>query len=260
MLVDSHCHLDFPQLQADEAGVVARAAAAGVQRMVTINTRLSTFDRVRAITERHESVFMATGVHPHQAGEEGPTSPDPLIANAKHPKVVAIGEAGLDYFYDKSPRDAQADGLRQHIRAAQATGLPLVVHTRDADEDTIAILEAGLAEAAFSCIIHCYSSSPWLGQRAVDLGFYLGVGGILTFNRSTELRETVKAMPRDRILLETDSPYLAPVPKRGKTNEPAFVAHVAKVLAEVWETEIAEVERQTTDNFFGLFSKVPRPS
>jgi len=259
MLVDSHCHLDYPQFQEDVSAVVARAEAAGVRRLLTINTRLSTYERVRVLAERHESVFMATGVHPHQAGEEGPAAPDPLIAQAEHCKVVAIGEAGLDYHYDKSPREAQAHAFRQHIRAAQTTGLPLIVHTRNADEDTVAILEEGLADAHFSCVIHCYSSSHWLGMRAVDLGFYLGIGGILTFNRSTELRESVRLMPRDRILLETDSPYLAPVPKRGQTNEPAYVVHVAKALAAVWQSEIAEVERVTTDNFFRLFGKVTRP-
>ena len=259
MLVDSHCHLDFAQLAEDEAGVIERAAAAGVRRMVTIATRLSSFAKVLQIAERHDSVFLATGVHPHQAGEEGPASPEPLIANAAHPKVVAIGEAGLDYFYDKSPRDAQAQGFRHHIAAARTTGLPLVVHTRDAEEDTIAILGQGMDEGAYSGIVHCYSSSRWLGEQAVSMGLYLGVGGILTFKRSDELRDTVRDMPKDRILLETDSPYLAPVPRRGKTNEPAYVAYVAKVLAEVWGTDVAEVEARTTDNFFRLFHKVPRP-
>lgn len=260
MLVDSHCHLDFPQLAEDEAGIVARALDSGVARMVTISTRLSTFDTVLAIASRHEAVFVATGVHPHQAGEEGPTSPEPLIANARHPKVVAIGEAGLDYFYDKSPRDAQAAGFRHHIAAAQETALPLIVHTRDAEEDTIAILKGGKNRHDYSCVIHCYSSSRWLGEQAVEMGFYLGLGGILTFKRSDELRDIVKDIPKDRVLLETDSPYLAPVPKRGKTNEPAFVAHVAKTLAELWQCDTAEVERQTSENFFSLFAKVPRPN
>ena len=260
MLVDSHCHLDFPELLADEAGVIARAREAGVNTMLTISTRLSSFSSVLALAKRHDGLYCSTGVHPHQSGEEGPEGPGQLIENAAHEKVIGIGEAGLDYFYDKSPRQAQATGFRAHIQAAQQTGLPLIVHTRDADEDTIAILEEGLEKAAFSCVIHCYSSSPWLGERAVDLGFYLGIGGILTFNRSTELRETVARMPKDRIILETDSPFLAPVPKRGKTNEPAFVAHVAKVLADIWQSDIASVEQQTSGNFFNLFKKARRPS
>ncbi|MCB2012780.1 MAG: TatD family hydrolase [Geminicoccaceae bacterium] len=260
MLVDSHCHLDFPELLAEEADVIARAREAGVRGMLTISTRLSTFPKVLELAGRHEGVWCATGVHPHQSGEEGPSGPQPLIENARHPEVIGIGEAGLDYFYDKSPRDAQAAGFRAHIEAAQATGLPLIVHTRDAEEDTIRILEEGLAKGPFACVIHCYSSSPWLGERAVELGFHLGVGGILTFNKSTELRETVARMPRERIILETDSPYLAPVPRRGKRNEPAFVAHVAGKLAEVWGCGVADVASTTTDNFFNLFTKADRPA
>ena len=260
MLVDSHCHLDFPQLLDDEAGVIERARKAGVVRMVTISTRLSTFADVLALAERHPEVFLATGVHPHQSGEEGPASALPLIANAKHDKVVAIGEAGLDYFYDKSPRSEQAAGFRCHIEAAQQTKLPLIVHTRDADEDTISTLRDGLRRNPFDCVIHCYSSSPQLGEQALDMGFYLGVGGILTFKRSDELRDTIKTSLKERIILETDSPYLAPVPKRGRTNEPSYVAFVAKTLAEVWNVEVAEVERITSDNFFKLFRKVPRPA
>lgn len=259
MLIDSHCHLDFPQLIEEEGAVVARARAAGVERMVTISTRLSTFDQVLSLANRHDPVFVATGVHPHQAGDEGPHSAQPLIENAGHDKVVAIGEAGLDYFYDKSPRAAQAQGFQFHIEAAQQTGLPLIVHTRDAEEDTMSIMRTGLEASAYKAVIHCYSSSRWLGEQAISLGFYLGVGGIVTFKNSDVLRATIADMPRDRILLETDSPYLSPVPKRGKTNEPAYVAFVAKVLAEVWQCDVAEVERVTTENFFRLFNKVPRP-
>ena len=260
MLVDSHCHLDFPELLEQEEAVIAGARAAGVRGMLTISTRLSTFATVLALAERHDGVWCSTGVHPHQSGEEGPEGPDRLIANGRHEKVIGVGEAGLDYFYDKSPREAQAAGFRAHIEAAQATGLPLIVHTREADEDTIAILEEGMARAPFGCVIHCYSSSPWLGRKAVEMGFYLGIGGMLTFNRSNELRETVAAMPRERILLETDSPFLAPVPKRGKRNEPAFVAHVAEKLAEIWRTDSETVARTTTDNFFRLFEKAERPA
>jgi len=260
MLVDSHCHLDFPGLAEEEAEVVPRARAAGVGGMLTISTRLSTFGTTLALAERHDGVWCSTGVHPHQAGEEGPASAAPLIANAGHPKVVAIGEAGLDYHYDFSPREAQADGFRRHIEAAQTTGLPLIVHTREADEDTMKMLVEGLERAPFGCVIHCYSSSPWLGREAAARGLYLGIGGILTFKRSDELRATVAELPRKLILLETDAPYLAPMPHRGKRNEPAYVAHVAEVLAGVWDTDIDTVARVTTDNFFRLFAKAARPA
>ncbi|MCB1884548.1 MAG: TatD family hydrolase [Geminicoccaceae bacterium] len=255
MLVDSHCHLDFPGLKEDLQGVLARARRAGVQTMLTISTRLSTFQDTLALVADDPDLWCSTGVHPHQSGEEGPDSPDPLIANAAHPKVIAVGEAGLDYHYDYGPRDAQAKGFRAHIQACQRTGLPLVVHTREADADTMAILGEGLAKAPFTGVIHCYSSSPELGRWAIDHGFHLGIGGVLTFKRSDELRATVAGVPRERILLETDSPYLAPVPKRGKTNEPAYVAYVAGVLAEVWGVDVEEVGRVTTGNFFGLFRK-----
>ncbi len=255
MLVDSHCHLDFPGLIDDLDGVLARARAADVAAMLTISTRLSTFRDVLALAGAHDNLWCSTGVHPHQSGEEGPSTPDDLIKNAAHSKVIAIGEAGLDYHYDYAPREAQAVGFRAHIEAAQATGLPLVVHTRDADADTLAILAEGLARAPYGCVIHCYSSTPDLGRRAIEMGFYLGIGGVLTFKRSDELRATVKDVPRERVLLETDSPYLAPVPKRGKPNEPAYAAYVAEVLAEVWEIEKDEVARMTTGNFYRLFKK-----
>ena len=258
MLVDSHCHLDFPGLIDDLGGVLARARAADVRAMLTISTRLSTFPSVLALAEAHANVWCSTGVHPHQSGEEGPKGPDDLVNNAAHPKVIAIGEAGLDYHYDYGPREAQAAGFKAHIEAAQATGLPLVVHTRDADADTLAILAEGLARAPYGCVIHCYSSTPELGHRAIEMGFHLGIGGVLTFKRSDELRATVKDVPRERVLLETDSPYLAPVPKRGKPNEPAYVAYVAEVLAEVWGVEKDEVARVTTANFFRLFRKAGR--
>ena len=260
MLVDSHCHLDFPELLSEEDAVVGRARDAGVRTMLTISTRLSSFSDVLALADRHEGLWCATGVHPHNSGEEGPDGPEPLIANAAHAKVIGIGEAGLDYHYDKSPRPAQAAGFRAHIEAAQKTGLPLIVHTREADEDTIAILREGLDRAAYDCVIHCYSSSAWLGRTALEMGFYLGIGGILTFKGSNDLRAVVAEVPRDRVILETDSPYLAPVPKRGKRNEPAFVAHVAKTLAEVWKTDLGTVEQQTSDNFFRLFKKAGRPT
>jgi TatD DNase family protein len=258
--VDSHCHLDYPGLAAEVDAVVERAAAAGVTTLLTIATRLSSFPAVLELAVRFPAVWVATGVHPHQAAEEaGSQEPEPFIANAAHPKVVAIGECGLDYFYDKSPRDVQAASFRAQLEAARATGLPFIVHTRDADADTAAILDEAAAKSPLAGVIHCYSTSPELGYKAVALGLHLGLGGILTFKRSDELRATVRALPRDRILLETDAPYLAPMPYRGKRNEPGYIPYVAEVLAELWGTDTTEVARITTGNFFRLFSKA-RPA
>ena len=255
MLVDSHCHLDFPGLAEERARVIERAHAAGVAVMQTIGTRLSTFDRVLAIAEAEPGIFCSVGVHPHQADEEGVDEPGPLVARTRHAKVIGIGESGLDYYYDNSSRAGQERSFRAHIEAARESGLPLIVHTRDADHDTIDLLRAAMAEAPFAGVIHCYSSSPELGFAAVEMGLYLGLGGILTFKRSDELRATVRALPLDRLILETDAPYLAPQPFRGKRNEPAYVAHVAATLAEVKALPVAEIERATTDNFFRLFAK-----
>jgi len=260
MLVDSHCHLDFPDLADDRAGVLARAAEAGVARMVTISTRVRRFDQVRAIAEAHEEVFCSVGTHPHHAAEEPDVTADELVRLAEHPKCVAIGEAGLDYFYDRSPREAQAAGFRTHIAAARATGLPLVIHARDADADVAAILEDETGKGAFPFILHCFSSGRALAEAGIRLGGYVSFSGILTFKRSDELRAIARDVPRERLLIETDAPYLAPVPHRGKRNEPAFVAHTATVLAETIGVTEQEIARVTTDNFFRLFSKVPRPA
>lgn len=258
MLVDSHCHLDFPRLVEQADDIVERAAEVGVGTLLTISTRLSRLQGALAIAERHASVWCAVGVHPHHAGEEGPPDVEALLEHRGHPKVVAFGECGLDYYYDKSPRAAQEDGFRIHIEACRQSGLPLVVHTRDADEDTLRVLEDELEKGPFEGVIHCYSSSRHLGTRAVELGFHLGIGGIFTFKRSDELRTTVAHLPRDRILLETDAPYLAPEPFRGQTNEPAYVRYVAEVLAEVWGTDVDEVARVTTGNFHRLFWRTRR--
>src|SRR3954453_12331819 len=255
MIVDSHCHLDFPGLAEDEAGVVERAKAAGVGVMVHIAARRSGWPVGIALAERRPEVLCAVGIHPHEAGKEGLDDPAPLLELAEHPRVVAIGESGLDYFYDLSPRDRQAASFRTHVAAARATGLPLIVHTRDADDATMALLEAEMAQGAFTGVIHCYSSSRRLAERATTIGFYLGIGGILTFKKSDELRATAAAMPLDRLLLETDAPYLAPVPVRGRTNEPAYTAHVAKALAEALGRPVAEIEAATTANFHRLFTK-----
>jgi len=258
MLIDSHCHLDFPELAGDEAGVLARARTAGVAGMLTIGTRLDQFERVRAIAERHDNVWCSVGVHPHEAKEEVQRTPDRLIEATQHPKVVGIGETGLDFYYEHSPRDEQVESFRAHIAASRQTGLPLIVHTRDADRETIDVLEGEAAKGAFPGLIHCFSSGAEVARHALALGFYISISGIVTFKAAESLRDIVRNIPLDRLLVETDSPYLAPVPKRGKTNEPAYVAHTAAKVAELKGIGIAELEAATTSNFFRLFAKAER--
>jgi TatD DNase family protein len=260
VLVDSHCHLDFPGLAEERDAVLGRARAAGVGAIQTIGTRLGTFEQVVAIAEANDGVYCSVGVHPHRAAKEPLDEPAQLLAWAEHPKVIGIGESGLDYYYDHSPRDVQAAVFQLHIEAARQSGLPLIVHTRDADRDTADLLRAAMAEAPFTGVIHCYSSSPELGLAAVEMGLYLGLGGILTFKKSEQLRGTVRELPLERLLLETDAPYLAPEPFRGRRNEPAYVTHVAATLAEVRGLALAEIETATTDNFFRLFTKAQRPA
>ena len=260
MLVDSHCHLDFPDFAEDRDGVVSRALAAGVGTMVTISTRVRRFDQIRAIAEAYPQIFCSVGTHPHNAAEELDVTAADLVRLAEHPRVVAIGEAGLDYFYDRSPRDAQAQGFRTHIAAARETGLPLVIHARDADEDIASILEKETGKGAFPFVLHCFSSGRRLAERGLALGGYVSFSGILTFRKSDELRDIARGVPRDRLLVETDAPFLAPMPHRGKTNEPAFVAHTAAVLAETIGVTPDEIARITTDNFFRLFSRASRPA
>src|SRR6476469_10769627 len=255
MLVDSHCHLDFPDLAGEAEAIVARAEAAGVGRIVTISTRVRKHAQVLAIAERFPNVTCSVGTHPHHAHEELDITADELIACAQHPKVVAIGEAGLDYHYDNSPRAAQEQGFRTHIAAARETQLPLVIHTREADDDTARILEEEMGKGPFPAVLHCYTGGAELARRAVALGFSIGFTGIVTFKNSTALRAIAKDLPANRFLIETDAPYLAPTPYRGKRNEPAYVAEVAKVLAEVRGVSFDEIARQTTENFFKLFSK-----
>ena len=258
MLVDSHCHLDFPDFAPELEGVVARAEAAGVGRIVTISTRVRRHAQVLAIAERFPNVTCSVGTHPHHAHEELDITVDDLVARAQHPKVVAIGEAGLDYHYDNSPRDAQEQGFRTHIAAARATQLPLVIHAREADEDTARILEDEMGKGPFPAVLHCYTGGPELARRAIALGCHIGFTGIVTFKNSGALREIAASLPADRFLVETDAPYLAPLPYRGKRNEPAYVTQVAKVLAEVRGVTPEEIARQTTENFFRLFAKVSR--
>jgi TatD DNase family protein len=258
MLIDSHCHLDFPDFAAELDAVVARARAAGIARLVTICTRVRKFPQVLAVAEKFPEIFCSVGTHPHNAHEELDIDAKALIALTKNPKVVAIGEAGLDYHYDKSPRDAQAQGFRQHIGAARETGLPLVIHSREADADMARILEEETGKGAFPAVLHCYTGGRDLAFRAIELGLYIGFTGILTFKNGQDLRDLAKDLPAERILVETDAPYLAPLPYRGKRNEPAFVVETAKVLAATRGVSADEIARQTTDNFFRLFSKVPR--
>ncbi|AXS40669.1 TatD family hydrolase [Breoghania sp. L-A4] len=261
MLVDSHCHLDFADFDAERDDIVARAQEAGVGLMVTISTRVKQFDRIRVIAETYDSVYCSVGTHPHNADEELDVSADDLVRIAEsHPKVVAIGEAGLDYHYDKAPRDAQAIGFRRHIEAARRTGLPLVIHARSADEDMMAILTEETEKGAFPAILHCFSSGRDLALRGVELGLYVSFSGIVTFKNSPELRAIAAELPADRLLVETDAPYLAPVPKRGKRNEPSFVVNTARVLAETRGVSFEEICAQTSENFFRLFKKIPSPA
>jgi TatD DNase family protein len=258
MLVDSHCHLDFPDFASELDAVVTRARAAGIGRMVTISTRVKKHTQVLAVAEKFPDVFCSVGTHPHNAHEELDIDCKALVALTANPKVVAIGEAGLDYHYDNSPREAQAASLRQHIAAARETGLPLVIHARDCDADMARILEDESGKGAFPAVLHCFTGGRDLAMRAIDFGLYVSFTGILTFKNSQNLRDIARELLADRILVETDAPYLAPLPYRGKRNEPAFVVETAKVLAETRGVTADEIARQTTENFFRLFSKVPR--
>jgi TatD DNase family protein len=258
MLVDHHCHLDFPDFADTLDGVLNRARAAGIGAMVSISTRLRRFANLLAIAEAHDNVFCSVGTHPHYAHEELDIPVAELVRLSGHPKVVAIGEAGLDYFYHNSPRQAQAEGFRRHIAVARATGLPLVIHARDADSDVAAILEEETAKGAFAAVLHCFTGGEELAQRGLALGLYISFSGILTFKRSQSLREVAAGVPLDRLLVETDAPYLAPGPFRGKRNEPAYLVHTAAELARVKGISPDEIARITTENFFRLYAKVPR--
>jgi len=259
MLIDSHCHLDYFQGE-DLNGVLARAAAAGVGEMVTIGTRLSRSDEMRAIADAHPNVWCTVGIHPHNAGEGDVPTPEAIVAETHHPKVIGIGESGLDYFYDKAPRDRQQAGFRAHIRAARLAGLPLCIHARDADEDIAAILREEAEAGAFDFLLHCFSSGRGLAEAALALGGYVSFSGILTFPKSQEIRDIARNVPKERLLVETDAPYLAPVPFRGKRNEPGHVAHTAKVLAEVHGMSAEAMADLTTANFRRLFRKAARPA
>lgn len=259
MLVDSHCHLDFPDFAGERDAIIARALEAGIGRMVTISTQVRKFDRIREVAEAYAAVYCSVGTHPNSVAQEPEISAAELVALSAHPKVVAIGESGLDYHYDYAPAELQAACFRNHIAAARETGLPLVIHARSADDDVAAILEEETGKGAFPFVLHCFSSGKRLAEVGVALGGYVSFSGILTFRNSQDIRDIAAAVPHERLLVETDAPYLAPVPHRGKRNEPAFVAHTAAVLAEIIGVDMEQVARLTTENFFRLFNKMPRP-
>ena len=258
MLIDSHCHLDFPDFAEELDAVVERAEAAGVGRMVTISTRVKRLSALLEITERFQNVYCSVGTHPHQADEEDGILVSELVELTRHPKVVALGEAGLDYFYEHGSREAQERGFRTHIAAARATGLPLVIHTREADEDCGRILDDEMAKGPFKAVLHCYTGGRDLAMKAIGLGLSISFTGILTFKKSDTLRALAAELPADRIMVETDAPYLAPGKFRGKRNEPSYVVETAKMLAEIRGVSEAEIARQTTETFFKLFAKMPR--
>lgn len=255
LITDSHCHLDFPQFEGELVDLIARASERGVARMVTICTRLAAEPDVRAVAEAHAPVFYAAGTHPMSVGKEPMATLDELLTIAQHPKFVGIGETGLDYHYTIDSKDAQQESLRLHIEAARQTGLPLIIHSRDADDDMARILGEEYRAGAFTCVMHCFSSGRALAEAALDLGFYLSMSGIAAFPKSSELREIFASAPIDRILVETDAPYLAPPPNRGKRNEPAYVTDTAQVGAEVFGLDYPEFAQQTETNFERLFTK-----
>lgn len=259
MLVDHHCHIDRHEFAKDLDGVVARALAAGVGVMTNISTRIRRFDEVKAVIERFDCVYGSVGTHPHQAHEELDIPVSEIVRLSKHDKIIAIGEAGLDYFYKHSTPAAQAEGFRNHITAARETGLPLEIHTRDADADTIAILEDEHSKGTFPAVLHCFTGGRELALRAVDLGLYVSFSGVITFKKSEALRAIAREIPLDRLLVETDAPFLAPDPFRGKLNEPAYVVHTAQTLAEVKGVSFDEICRVTTGNFFRHYVKAKRP-
>ena len=257
MIIDSHCHLDFPDFAPERDAVVARARQAGLARMITISTRIDKFDHVKEVAEAYHDVFFTVGTHPHQAHLDPETPAERIVELARHPKCVGIGEAGLDYHYDQAPRDTAERVFRTHIAAARLSGLPLVIHTRDADEDTARILTDEMGQGGFKALLHCFTGGPELARTALALGLTISFSGVLTFKTSDALRAIAAEIPMDRILVETDAPFLAPVPKRGKRNEPAFVVHTAQALADIKGVDLATLATTTTANVLKLFDKMP---
>lgn len=259
LIVDSHCHLDYEGLADQLPAVLTRAKEQGVGLMLSISSRVKNFPRLLALAEAHDNVFCTVGTHPHNAHEELDVTVEQLVKLARHPKVAGLGEAGLDYHYDLSPRDAQMQGFKNHIAAARETGLPLVIHTRMAEEDTARLLEDEMKKGAFKAVLHCFTSQQWLAEKGVELGLYVSFSGILTYKNAEDIRATAKALPLDRILVETDAPFLAPVPFRGKSNEPGFVVKTLEQLAATRGLSKSEMAYLTSANFFRLFDKVPMP-
>ncbi|MFD1766231.1 TatD family hydrolase [Sphingorhabdus buctiana] len=255
MFIDSHCHLNYKGLVEQEREVLARARANGVQGMLNISTRESEWDAVIGLAEREPAVWASVGIHPHEADQHGDMTSAKLVEKARHPDVIGIGETGLDYYYDYSDREQQQACFRQHIVAARESGLPIIVHTRDAEEDTARIMREEMEQGAYSGVIHCFTASADFARIALDLGLYISLSGIVTFKNAKDLQEIAQTIPDDRLLIETDSPFLAPVPHRGRTCEPAFVSDTARFLAELKNIEIESLAAQTTNNFFRLFSK-----
>jgi TatD DNase family protein len=264
ILVDSHCHLDFLPTGPEREAAIARARGAGVAAMVTISTKITEFPTVRAIAEAEPDVWCSVGIHPHEAAAEPETSAEALAALAEHPRVIGIGETGLDFYYEHSPRDRQMSVFRTHADAARISGLPLIVHTRDADPETVDILAEEAGKGRLTGVIHCFSTGRELAEKSLELGFMISLSGIVTFKNAESLRQIVRDLPLDRILVETDSPYLAPVPKRGRQNEPSFLVHTAAEVARLKGISVDELSRATTENFYRLFAKarrsVPRAS
>ncbi len=260
ILVDSHCHLDYFDAENGELdAVIARARAGGIRTMVTIGTKISQFDRVRRIAEEHDDVYCSVGIHPHEAASEPEIDVEQLAQISRHPKVIGIGETGLDFYYDHSPRDRQAEVFRIHIAAARETGLPLIVHSRGADAETAEILEEGVGGGDVRGLIHCFSTTRQLSDKALDFGFLISLSGIVTYKNAGQLREIAREIPTDRLLVETDAPYLAPVPRRGERNEPAFVVHTVRHLAGLRGVPPDELAAATATNFFRLFAKAKSP-
>ena len=260
MLIDSHVNLHAPQFDEDRDAVIDRARAAGVRLMVEISDRLTTFEATHALAMAHDDIWCTVGVHPHEAKDAADLTADTLLTLAQRPRVVGVGECGLDFHYDLSPRDVQARVFRQHVAAARQSGLPLVVHTREADDVMAGILKEEMAEGPFRLLMHCYTSGPELAKTAAEIGAWFSVSGIATFKAADEVRAVIRDMPADRIIVETDCPYLAPVPYRGRRNEPAYVGHVLEKLAEIRGWSVEEADRRTTDAFFSLFDRIPRPA
>jgi TatD DNase family protein len=258
-LVDSHCHLNYPEFTDDLDAVIARARAADVHVMQTICTRMREFEDIHALAMKHDPVFCSVGVHPHEAGKEPLVSVDELVACAARPKVIGIGETGLDYFYEHSPRKEQQASFRHHLLAASRSGLPVIIHTRDAEEDTLSIMREVMVDAPYKGLIHCFTSSHGFAEAALDMGMYISISGIVTFKSASALQDSVKLIPIEKLLVETDAPYLAPVPKRGARNEPAFTAYTNAFVAQLKSISDEACARATTDNFFKLFVKAPRP-